>query len=212
MAESSLLVYAYAVLVLLTFGISLSIIRFRSNRNSIKEPYIEESAIVEFDEMIIEQTRERIAQELSISQSMETKASVLVAYVGVIGTLVISYLWSSYLEIFRDKFLLSIPFIIGSTFLVVSLIAALWIIKPRQRLNLLNPRTANNRFATMPIEEARDQVKRNLLQNFSEIRREVIKDTRYISSGFWTGIIGSVLLVIPFIYNAISEILPLISK
>jgi len=207
-----LLVYAYAVLVLLTFGISLSVIRFRSNRNSIEEPYIEESTIVEFDEMIIEQTRERIAQELSISQSMETKASVLVAYVGVIGTLVISYLWSSYLEIFRDKFLLSIPFIIGNTFLVVSLIAALWIIKPRQRLNLLNPRTANNRFVTMPIEEARDQVKRNLLQNFSEIRREVIKDTRYISGGFWTGIVGSVLLVIPFIYNAISEILPLISK
>ena len=207
-----MLVYAYAVLVLLTFGISLSVIRFRSNRNSIEEPYIEESTIVEFDEMIIEQTRERIAQELSISQSMETKASVLVAYVGVIGTLVISYLWSSYLEIFRDKFLLSIPFIIGNTFLVVSLIAALWIIKPRQRLNLLNPRTANNRFVTMPIEEARDQVKRNLLQNFSEIRREVIKDTRYISGGFWTGIVGSVLLVIPFIYNAISEILPLISK
>ena len=207
-----MITYVYVASVLTIFGISLFIIRFRDNRNTVEEPYIEESDVPAFDEMIIEQTRERIAQELSISQSMETKASVLVAYVGVVGTLVISYLWNSYLEIFQDKFLLSAPFIVGSTFLVVSLISALWIIKPRQRLNLLNPRTANSRFVIMLIDEARDQIKRNLLQNFSEIRREVIKDTRYISGSFWTSVIGSVLLVIPFIYNAISEILPLFTK
>ncbi len=212
MAESSTLVYLFVIVVFITFGVSLWIIRYQTKKITYDEPDIAESTTLGFDDIIIDQAKERISHELSISQSMETKASVLVAYVGVIGTLVISNLWNTYLEIFKKDFFLSFLFIIGATFLIISLISALFIIKPRIRLHLLNPINTNNAFVRESLNESKDQIKKNLLKNFYEIRKEVLRDTRYISGSFWTSIIGSILLVIPFIYKIIIDFIPLIQK
>ena len=70
-------------------------------------------------------------------------------------------------------------------------------------MKLLNPRKANNAFFNFNLEETKYQIKRNLIENFEYIQKEVSNDLKLLNARYSLFIIGLIFLMAPWLYHGI---------
>jgi len=173
---------------------------FRKKKDS-DDDSIKDSEILDFDDVIIEHTKDRISQELSNFSSIETKAGILLAANAVIFTLILSPTQASDYALAFAKSSSAVNFIIlGVMGFAVSFVFALSLVAPRKKLDLLDPRKMNNSFIELEIKEIKRQIRHNLIQSFEDLAKERRKENFILTSSFVTIGIGAIgFLIIHFI-------------
>lgn len=166
---------------------------------------VREARFKEFDDIVIEQTNERITQEIEISSSTETKANIMIGIIGLIFTLEATIGMRFFSAILQENIYFIIPFIIGSSLLVVSFCLSFAVIRPRSKLKLLTPRKLNNMLYDLPPEEVKYHLKNNLIENFEVIQKGVSDDLRYLKCSIGFFIFAIISLSIPFFVKAYTE-------
>jgi len=158
---------------------------------------IEDSTTDGFDDVIIDQTKERITQEFSNISSIETKAGIMITANAVIFTIILS---TSTLQMLISKiqqnFYGLIPLAMGIMFFALSFTISLILIIPRKKLEIVDPRTINNELNELPLNEIKRQLRHNLIQSFEELEKERNKELFAIKVSFIFLGIGSFLFIV----------------
>lgn len=63
---------------------------------------------------------------------------------------------------------------------------------PRKKLDLLDPRTMNESFVKLNIDEIKKQIRHNLIQSFEDLEKERRRETFTLTSSFIMMAIGSI--------------------
>lgn len=168
----------------------------RKKKNS-NDDGIKDSEIPDFDDIIIEHTKDRISQELSNFSSIETKASIILAANAVIFTLILSPTQTSdYTLAFAKNSFAWIFVIIGVIGFALSFGFAIVLVAPRTKLDLLDPRKINNSFIKLEIKEIKRQIKHNLIQSFEDLAKERKKENFILTVSFVSIGIGAIGFVV----------------
>jgi|CXWL01.1.fsa_nt_gi predicted PurR-regulated permease PerM len=77
-------------LAIILIGVEKSIQFMKKNNKESDKEEIKSTNFKNFDQEIIDLTRERLNQEIQISSAIETKAGILIGSIGVIFTIIIS--------------------------------------------------------------------------------------------------------------------------
>lgn len=166
---------------------------------------IEDSTIEGFDDIIIENTRERISQELSNFSSIETKAGIVIAASAAIITFILTpSISSDYANSVMNNTWLIWPLVVGISGFAVSFGMALSLVIPRKKLDLLDPRKMNNEFNELQFKEIKRQIRHNLIQGFEDLQKERNKETWALTYSFIMLGVGAIgFLIIRFVAHPI---------
>ncbi len=171
-----------------------------------KEQHIHRGSIgslsSEMDDFIIEQTKERLTQELNNLSADEMKANVVVGVSVIFAILGVS----QYLQIYEDinSALVGytvILFTITLITLLFSFFHALKVLYPRKkRFDLWNPRESNNDYSIRAVNATMSQVKKDykeeIIKNYETILDAREKDAGHLKWGYIFLIIGSISIFI----------------
>jgi hypothetical protein len=180
-----------------------------TNPNKIKD-----SNVDGFDDLIIDITQNRINQELAFSNSIQTRAGVLIAFVGVvIGILftggglktLTDTVINQAIPVFQQNapmmpFLLSlISAMAGPTFLIVSIYPAFVVLAYTRKLCFINPSEVNNTLRSISLKNSKHEIKSKLLKDFQSIKNENSIRSTTLTKTYRLVIIGIATISIPFI-------------
>ena len=162
---------------------------------------IEDSGDPDFDDIMIEHTKDRISQELSNFSSIETKAGTVLAANAVIFALILSPLLTPEYALAFAKSSSSGAFLAMGIFsFAASFALAISLVVPRKKLDLLDPKKMNNSFIKLEIKEIKRQIKHNLIQSFEDLAKERRKENFTLTSSFvFMGIGATGFILIHFI-------------
>ena len=124
---------------------------------------------------------------------------------GLIFVILVSIGFTFFIEILKESILLIIPFVIGLVCLAVSFASSFAIIRPRIRLSLINPRRANNLLHDASIEEAKFQIKANLIENFEFIQRQGNQDYVLLTRSYGLFIAGIIIFAISILIKIVID-------
>lgn len=205
---SSLISFAISGFIAIILKVIGRIHNVQSGKNRLPNDEIKDSKIDGFDDEIIKIASDRINQELHLSSSSETKAGVLMGAIGIIFSILFTNGIEIYFEIIKETNLMSIPLIIGLTFLIVSFVAFSLILKPGTKLILPSPRKANNEMTKYStLEDVKKELKKELIKISEETRVKTEKDVLKLIAGFHLFWIGMILISIPIIYSSVMKFL-----
>ncbi len=153
------------------------------------------------DDIIIQQTNERIMQDIAVSSSFEVKASIMLGIIGVIFTIMASVGLPSFITLTTKNVYFLIPLVLGFSLLAIAFCLAFAIVKPRDRLKLLTPRKINNASWDLSSSDMKYHIRHNLIRSSEFIEKELVKDGLYLKSsiGFFISAIGT--LSIPLLFQ-----------
>lgn len=161
---------------------------------------LKSSELAEYDNIIIDLTKDRISQELDNINSDDTKASIIIGVVSAIfGLLSISEYIQYFQKIFSESSSVIVSILLPILFLVISFGLSLKVIMPRDRLQLVDPRSTNNDYANLTSSELQKTLKNELIENFEFIERARKYDPVCIFLSFCfliTGTIGILIILI----------------
>ncbi len=156
----------------------------------------------EFDDLLIEHTKERISQELSLFSSLETKAGIMLSTLFILSTLLLSTsLITTFGQSIQNNNLLIGILIPALCFFIVPVVTAFTVLVPRKKYDFLDPVTMNNDASGMSIDEIKHTLRHNLIEGFEDLQQERQKDSKKILLGFVCLGIGSFLISIMFIFS-----------
>lgn len=176
--------------------------RHPEHENEVDDEEIWDSNTIGFDDVIIHQTNERLNQEFANLSSLETKAGILIAAVAAIVTILVS---GSVLSSIGNHLTLNfygiIFGLIGALFFGLSFAIPLMIIIPRNKLELLDPRTMNNQLYSSSLPEVKRQIRYNLIKSFEEIEKIRDKEIKAIKISFVFLGLGALCFIIIFLMS-----------
>lgn len=156
----------------------------------------------EMDDFIIEQTKERLTQELDNLSADEMKANVVVGVSVIFAILGVS----QYLQIYEDinSALVGYTLILFTITLITllsSFFHALKVLYPRKkRFDLWNPRESNNDYSIRAVNATMSQIKKEykeeIIKNYETILDAREKDAEHLKWGYIFLIIGTISIFI----------------
>lgn len=147
---------------------------------------IKDSNINGFNELMIDVTKQRIAQELAIFTSLRIRAGIAMAAAGIILNLMVFFLFDFVslrttkifeLTVLNQNLLFVywvtlISGILSMIFLFVSVIAAFFILVPRKKLGFIDPKQMNNILFEQPLNKSFQTIKSKLMGDLKLLQEE----------------------------------------